>query len=153
MRTYAIFTRSFGRSIAATGIVVVACSIAPICSAQPPNNTTAASTGHKVQIGEASWYGAQHQGRRTASGEPYDPRSLTAAHPSLPLGSTVRVTNLKNGRSVEVRVNDRGPFKSRRVIDVSTKAAEEIGIKRKGIGKVKIEPLPPQPQPALFFPG
>ena len=141
-----------GRTAGRNAIVVAAAAVlawgsAPAIAAQ--SQSTAG--GHRVQVGEASWYGTHHQGRRTASGEAYDPRSLTAAHPSLPLGSTVRVTNLKNGRSVEVRVNDRGPYKGHRVIDVSTAAAEEIGIKRRGIGRVKVEPVPPRPQPAVFY--
>ncbi len=110
-----------------------------MCAAQPVNK---AAPRH-VQIGDASWYGNHHQGKPTASGEPYDPRSLTAAHPSLPMDSTVRVTNLKNGRSVDVRVNDRGPYKAHRVIDLSAKAAETIGLKRRGVAKVKIEPVAP----------
>jgi rare lipoprotein A len=126
--------------------------LGPVCAAEP--NKSPSGPRH-VQVGDASWYGNFHQGRRTASGEPYDPRSLTAAHPSLPLDSTVRVTNLKNGLSVDVRVNDRGPFKGRRVIDLSQKAAETIGLKRRGISRVKIESLPPQPikpQHALYYP-
>jgi rare lipoprotein A len=132
------------------GLTIVSISLAPICSAQPTNSK--ATDGRRVQIGDASWYGTQHQGRTTASGEAFDPRSLTAAHPSLPLDSTVRVTNLKNGLWVDVRVNDRGPFKGRRVIDLSAKAAETIGLKRRGVGKVKVEPLQPQPQPAVYHP-
>jgi rare lipoprotein A len=122
------------------GVFLGMCSLIPICSAQP-----APTQARRVQVGEASWYGVQLQGRRTASGEPYDPRDLTAAHPSLPLDSTVRVTNLKNGLWVDVRVNDRGPYRGRRVIDLSQKAAETIGLKRKGTGKVKVEPLLFQP--------
>jgi rare lipoprotein A len=95
----------------------------------------------QVQIGDASWYGAYHQGRKTASGEPFDPKGLTAAHPTLPLDSTVRVTNLKNGKTVDVRVNDRGPYKRRRVIDLSAKAAEKIDLKRRGVSTVRVEPL------------
>lgn len=107
---------------------------------------------HQIQVGDASWYGKHHQGRRTASGEVFDPKSLTAAHPSLPLGSEVRVTNLKNGRWVDVRVTDRGPFGHRRVIDVSQAAAEEIGLKGKGVGRVKIEALRPTPKPIVYHP-
>src|SRR5437763_4346688 len=71
------------------------------------------------EVGTASWYGEYFQGRETASGEPFDMQALTAAHPSLPLGSFVRVTNLRNGRSVVVRINDRGPVVEGRIIDVS----------------------------------
>jgi rare lipoprotein A (peptidoglycan hydrolase) len=109
-------------------------------------------TASHVQIGNASWYGKQHQGRRTANGEQFDARALTAAHPTLPLGSEVRVTNLKNGRWVDVRVNDRGPFGGHRVIDVSQAAAEEIGLKGTGVGRVKIEALRPTPKPIVYHP-
>ena len=113
-------------------------------SAEATGTTRAAhatTTGKHVQIGYASWYGAQHSGHRTASGEPYDPQLLTAAHPTLPLHSMVRVTNMANGLSVDVRVNDRGPFRGHRVIDLSQNAAATIGLKRRGVAKVKVEPL------------
>src|SRR5581483_2190751 len=79
------------------------------------------------QQGRASWYGRQHQRRPTASGEPYDMRALTCAHRTLPLGTRVLVTNLDNGRSVELRVNDRGPFVDGRILDLSYAAAERLG--------------------------
>jgi len=132
------------------GLVLAGSAFAPICSAQPVHKTTpphkllahkTTPPRHHVQIGEASWYGARQAGRRTASGEPYDPRELTAAHPWLPLHSTVRVTNLNNGLWVDVRVNDRGPYDRHRVIDLSQKAAEMIGLKRRGVGRVKVEPV------------
>ncbi|MEJ0070044.1 MAG: septal ring lytic transglycosylase RlpA family protein [Pseudomonadota bacterium] len=139
----------FIRSIFFGGFFLAAVGITPVFAAdaatakEPP-------APHRVQIGDASWYGSHHEGHRTASGEAYDPQLLTAAHPSLPLDSTVRVTNLKNGRSVDVRVNDRGPYKSRRVIDLSAKAAETIGLKRRGVAKVKVEALPHPPPPAVY---
>jgi rare lipoprotein A len=114
--------------------------------------TVSPAVSHQIQIGNASWYGKQHQGRRTASGEQFDPRSLTAAHPTLPMGSEVRVTNLNNGRWVDVRVNDRGPFGGHRVIDMSQAAAEEIGLKGRGVGRVKIEALRPTPKPIVYHP-
>ncbi|MFN4070245.1 MAG: septal ring lytic transglycosylase RlpA family protein [Thermus caldifontis] len=80
-----------------------------------------------AQEGLAVWYGPGFHGRRTASGERYDMHALTAAHPSLPFGTRVRVTNLKNGRSVVVRINDRGPFGGRYIIDLSYAAAKAIG--------------------------
>ncbi|MGB9824543.1 MAG: septal ring lytic transglycosylase RlpA family protein [Candidatus Hydrothermia bacterium] len=92
-----------------------------------------------VEIGIASYYGKEFKGRRTASGEIFDPEKLTAAHPRLPFNTYVKVTNLENGRSVIVRINDRGPFKNGRIIDVSQKAAEILGFKNRGICKVKIE--------------
>jgi rare lipoprotein A len=89
--------------------------------------------------GNASWYGNNFHGRKTANGEVYDMHDLTAAHPTLPLPSYVRVTNLSNGRSVMVRVNDRGPFTHNRVIDVSSEAASMLDFKRAGTAKVQIE--------------
>jgi rare lipoprotein A len=91
------------------------------------------------QHGMASWYGRQFHGSRTATGETYDMLAMTAAHPTLPLPSYVRVTNVRNGRSVIVRVNDRGPFKSGRIIDLSYAAAAKLGIAAAGTGEVEIE--------------
>jgi rare lipoprotein A len=90
-------------------------------------------------VGTASWYGSAFHGRRTANGEVFDMHALTAAHPTLPLPSYVRVTNLANHRSVVVRVNDRGPFVHGRVIDVSKRTAEMLGFVRVGRAKVKVE--------------
>jgi rare lipoprotein A len=92
-----------------------------------------------VQSGGASWYGPGFHGRRTASGERFNSRALTAAHRSLPFGSRVRVTNERTGRSVVVRINDRGPFVGGRVIDLSKAAAQAVGIS--GVGKVKLSRL------------
>jgi rare lipoprotein A len=89
--------------------------------------------------GQASWYGRRFHGRKTANGEVYDMADLTAAHPTLPLPSYARVTNLSNGRSVVVRVNDRGPFSSKRVIDVSATVADMLDFKRAGTAKVKVD--------------
>ena len=91
------------------------------------------------QRGMASWYGRQFHGNRTANGEIYDMFGMTAAHPILPLPSYVRVTNVRNGRSVIVRVNDRGPFKDDRVIDLSFAAATKLGIAAAGTGEVEVE--------------
>ncbi|MEQ1621657.1 MAG: septal ring lytic transglycosylase RlpA family protein [Methylococcales bacterium] len=93
---------------------------------------------HK-EVGKASWYGPGFQGQETANGEHFDQKDLTAAHPSLPMGSTAKVTNLENGKNVEVRINDRGPFTENRVIDVSKAAATELGMKKDGTTQVKIE--------------
>jgi rare lipoprotein A len=89
------------------------------------------------QVGRASYYSDRLAGRRTASGERYDPRALTAAHPSLPFGSVVRVER-SNGRSVDVRINDRGPFVRGRIIDLSRRAAEQIGLVSDGVGHVAL---------------
>jgi rare lipoprotein A len=90
------------------------------------------------QRGVASWYGEAFQGKTTASGARFDKDDLTAAHPSLPLGTTVEVTNPENGRSVEVEINDRGPQAPDRDIDLSERAAEAIGIKEEGVAPVVI---------------
>jgi rare lipoprotein A len=92
-----------------------------------------------VQVGVASWYGPWHQGRRTANGERFDMRKLTAAHKTLPLDSKVRVTNLENGKSVEVTINDRGPYVGDRLIDLSERAARRLGMKEQGLATVRVE--------------
>ena len=92
-----------------------------------------------VEQGIASWYGAEFHGRHTANGEPFDMNEVTAAHKTLPLPSTVRVTNLDNGRSILVRVNDRGPFVNGRVIDLSRRAAQLLGVYGPGTAKVRVE--------------
>ena len=91
------------------------------------------------RVGTASWYGARFQGRLTANGEVFDRTALSAAHPTLPLPSYVRVTNLENSRSVMVRVNDRGPFSDGRLIDVSEQTAELLGFKQNGMAQVRVE--------------
>ena len=92
-----------------------------------------------TQNGDATWYGRDHQGRLTASGEPFDMNELTAAHPTLPFGTRLLVTNLKNGRSVQVRVNDRGPTAPGRIIDLSYAAAETLGSVQAGLIKVRVQ--------------
>jgi rare lipoprotein A len=91
------------------------------------------------QVGTASWYGEYFQGRTTASGEPFDMRDFTAAHPSLPLGTFVRVTNLRNGKAVVVRINDRGPVVDGRIIDLSRDAASALGFKERGLQTVRLD--------------
>jgi rare lipoprotein A len=91
--------------------------------------------------GQASYYGARHHGNKTASGERFDQNALTAAHRSLPFGSQVQVTNLRNNKSVVVRINDRGPYAKQRIIDLSQKAAERLGMLRDGVVPVRIEKL------------
>lgn len=95
----------------------------------------------ELATGQASYYGNELAGRRTASGERFDPEELTAAHRTLPFGTRVRVTNLKNGKSVVVRINDRGPFTRRRIIDISHAAAQKIGMVRSGIARVRVDML------------
>lgn len=96
-----------------------------------------------VAEGIASWYGRKFHGQRTSSGEPYDMYAMTAAHPTLPIPSYARVTNLETGKSVVVRINDRGPFHSDRLIDLSYTAAYKLGIVRKGSGRVRVERIDP----------
>lgn len=95
-----------------------------------------------VETGIASWYGSDFHGKRTANGELFDQNLVTAAHRTLPLPSAVRVTNLENGRAIELRVNDRGPFARGRIIDVSRRAAQLLGFERKGTARVRVEILP-----------
>jgi len=92
-----------------------------------------------ARVGNASWYGHEFQSRRTASGDRFDPGLLTGAHRTLPLGSKVRVTNLHNGRSVLVTINDRGPYRGRRLIDLSYGAARVLGMVQRGVARVRIE--------------
>ncbi len=123
---------------------------------QGPNNSEASSLpGNSVpskpevlkqtvkklpyQIGTASWYGEDFDGKPTASGEDYDMYDLTAAHPTLPLGSYVRVTNLRNGRAVVVKVNDRGPLVEGRIIDLSFGAARALQFEHKGVQRVRLD--------------
>ncbi|MCT0213208.1 septal ring lytic transglycosylase RlpA family protein [Synechococcus sp. CS-1326] len=95
----------------------------------------------QVSRGEASWYGPGFFGNRTANGEVFRPGTLTAAHRTLPFGTRVRVTNLWNGRSAEVRINDRGPFHGNRVIDLAHGAAQKLGLTASGIAQVRLEVL------------
>jgi rare lipoprotein A len=94
-----------------------------------------------IQEGLVSWYGEQFHLRPTASGELFDATALTMAHPTLPFGTQVKVTNLRNGRSVVLRVNDRGPFVGQRIADLSKAAAAYLGMVRRGIGHVRLEVL------------
>jgi len=93
------------------------------------------------ETGSASYYGAKHQGKRTASGERFDMNSLTAAHRSLPFGTRLLVTNLGNDKSVEVRVNDRGPHTRGRLIDLSRQAAQQLGMLGAGVAQVRVQAL------------
>jgi rare lipoprotein A len=104
---------------------------------------TLTSRNGYVERGIASWYGTKFHGRRTSSGEPYDLYQMTAAHKTLPLPTYARVTNLQNGRSVTVKINDRGPFHPNRIIDLSYVAAAKLGILAQGTGLVEIEAITP----------
>ncbi len=96
------------------------------------------------QVGTASWYGGDFEGKPTASGEPYNMYDLTAAHPSLPLGTLVKVTNLRNRRVVVVRINDRGPIVPGRIIDVSYSAAKVLKFQAQGTQRVRLDVVPPK---------
>ena len=95
-------------------------------------------------IGKASWYGRQFHGRTTASGEPFDMFTLTAAHRTLPLGTWVKVTNVRNGKSVIVRINDRGPVPQSRIIDLSFEAATLLDLRARGVEKVRLDMVQPE---------
>ncbi|MBI2995406.1 MAG: septal ring lytic transglycosylase RlpA family protein [Candidatus Melainabacteria bacterium] len=97
----------------------------------------------EIWYGHASWYGSKWHGKRTSSGEKFSKNKLTAAHKTLPFNTMVLVTNLKNNKSVMVRINDRGPFIRDRIIDLSEKAAERIDSKKEGIAYVKLQVLMP----------
>jgi rare lipoprotein A len=142
---------------------VLAFTVASLGAAQGPNNSEAkpapsnsaqtkpvsklAGKLQPYQIGTASWYGIDFHGKPTASGEPYDMYDMTAAHLTLPLGSYVRVTNLRNGRAVVVRVNDRGPIIPGRIIDLSYGAAGALQFRGRGLERVRLDLVnPPRPR-------
>jgi len=106
-----------------------------------PNTATpsASTSGAYEETGEASWYGKRYRGGTTASGAPFDMNAMTAAHKKLAFGTVVRVTNVENGRSVVVTINDRGPFIPGRIIDLSRGAAAKIGMIDTGVAKVRVE--------------
>ena|SRR6266404_5731125 len=110
------------------------------CSAVPPRPAPGQPTF--TETGVASWYGRYHHGKTTAAGERFDMNRLTAAHRSLPFNTTVRVTNLENRKTVKVRINDRGPYVRTRIIDLSSRAARELGIDANGVVQVRLEVFP-----------
>ncbi len=114
------------------------------CWAQTAEARTRAAPPQSAGIwpreGVATFYARKFAGRKTASGERYDPKALTAAHRTLPFGTRIRVTNISNGKSVVVRINDRGPWSRKRIVDVSYAAARAIGLDRMGVCRVRIEP-------------
>ncbi len=121
MRIYALF---------AVLLLLSACSSQPSSSVAP--NTTS---------GQASWYGAKHHGKKTASGERFNQHALTAAHRTLAFGTRVKVTNIRNNKSVTVRVNDRGPYSKGRIIDLSRAAANKIDMLNSGVAPVRLQVL------------
>jgi rare lipoprotein A len=146
------FSRPFGPAILAGAVLSAICinpgpTLALPDSPQAEAQTAPASPSHSHwhQIGKASWYGRQFQGQATASGEPFNMNSMTCAHRSLPLGASVLVTNLRNHRSVLVRVNDRGPVPENRIIDLSYAAAKVLGFR--GLAPVRVDLVDPSLSP------
>jgi rare lipoprotein A len=129
-------------ALLASGLGLHTANAAPIAT-----QTVAAEADAVLDSGEATWYGPRHAGRKTFSGERFDPRKMTAAHPSLPIGTIVRVTDVATGRSVIVRVNDREPPHGVRCIDLSEGAALALGIHGRGVAEVTLTAVMPAEQP------
>ncbi len=128
-------TQIFGLSAALS--LGIAAAALPTIGAQAHH--TGAKSGKVLATGMASFYGKRFAGRKTASGEIFNPAKMTAAHRTLRFGTKVRVTNLRNGRQVVVRINDRGPFAKGRVIDLSRAAARQIRMVSSGVTRVRLE--------------
>ena len=129
----------FLRAVSLSALALSA-SLPADARARGERTVVAANMVDGKQVGRASWYGPGFHGRKTASGQTFDPHQLTAAHPRLPLGSRARVTNLDNGKAVEVTINDRGPHGGGRIIDLSRAAARRLAMG--GTARVSIEALP-----------
>ena len=146
----------FRTTLTLIGILVVACTSAPRyrnpesppsptttaanpASAPPSSNPREITTRGAYQVGRASYYAHKFHGRQTANGEIFDMYAMTAAHRELPLGSVIRVTHLGNGKAVRVRVNDRGPFVTGRILDLSLGAAQRLDMVSEGVARIKIE--------------
>jgi rare lipoprotein A len=126
------------------GCAALACSGRPSAIAatpRPVGSGSAGATALETVVGTASYYSDRLHNRRTASGVPYDRNAWVAAHRSYPFGTVLRVTNLENGRTVTVQVVDRGPFVRGRILDLSRRAAEELGFIRQGLARVRVEVL------------
>lgn len=132
--------RSWAASRKAMIVAILTIIAALSLSACAPYHATSRPIHYKA-AGKASWYGPGFSGRKTASGERFNPKSFTAAHRTLPMGTTVRVTHLENGKSVVVRINDRGPFVGGRIIDLSKAAAREIDMLSTGTAHVEVVAL------------
>jgi rare lipoprotein A len=126
------------------GLVVVLAAALTLtgCGTSHPRVVPGAMSTGPVERGVASYYGDHYHGRKTASGEYYSMHAMTAAHPTLPFGTQVRVTNLDNGRTIEVRINDRGPFVDGRIIDLSRRAAARLDFIEQGVVPVTVEIIP-----------
>ncbi len=133
----AVYARSCVRRLLMSALLLIPAAACASNEALEPD--PAGALNHYSETGRASYYSSQLHGRRTASGAIYDQTRLTAAHPSLPFGTLVCVTNRQNQQSVMVEINDRGPYSGKRVIDLSLRAAKEIGMTRAGTVRVDIE--------------
>jgi rare lipoprotein A len=118
-------------------VAVALLLIAAGCATKRAPAVDPVKKGHQER-GLASWYGKKYHGRTTANGERFDMRDVSAAHRTLPFGTVVKVTNLENGRTLKVRINDRGPFVDGRIIDLSKKAAQKLGMVEAGVVRVKL---------------
>src|SRR5579871_4630292 len=136
---------------AAQGPNISEATAAPVSSVQArPEVRKQVGKTKPYQVGTASWYGELFEGKPTASGEPYDMYDMTAAHLTLPMGSYVRVTNLRNGKAVVVRVNDRGPIVPGRIIDLSYGAAQALQFKHRGLQRVRLDLVHPDQQKTAY---
>ncbi|QWC55886.1 septal ring lytic transglycosylase RlpA family protein [Erythrobacter sp. 3-20A1M] len=135
------FTSSFAAVASLPSTPEARGNVVDISEIEPPLEVAIEDDGEVIGSGNASYYGRKFQGRRTASGERFDMNDFTAAHRTLPFGTRVRVTNEANGKSVVVRINDRGPFSGHRILDLSRAAASEIGIVGAGHGRVELARL------------
>ena len=136
-------------------IVIIFLALSIACGCAVHRRGPIPPQGKRVEVGWASWYGKDFHGRRTASGVVYDMYQLTAAHKTLPLGTSAMVTHLDNGKSVMITINDRGPFVRGRVIDLSYAAAQALGMVEEGVAKVRVEVVdkkaaPPSPLEGPF---
>src|SRR5215475_9309856 len=125
--------------LAAIRLVPLMFLIAPAMEAPLVAHLSEPAKPIKTWVGNASWYGPEFDGKKTANGERFDAESLTAAHPNLPFGSLVRIVNTRNGKFEVVRINDRGPYQEGREIDVSYRVARKIGLIHSGVSQVRLE--------------